>query len=301
MGPERLVIEEGGQTLVLPAGLKALLPWPETLANKYSRGHCVLFAGMERFGGAAVLATRAALRSGAGYVQVYTAGANVPLVRAAAPSAVTATWNAGVLGHLADAGPDRPLAYVVGPGFDPDDVDCRQVTLAALRAAAAAVVDGGALGVLAVRQARAVLESRAAAGHATVLTPHAGEAARLAHALGLSPEPEGAALAAALAEALQVSVLLKGPITYLAHEGRVITLSGASAGLARAGSGDVLAGILGGLLCQGMNPVDACVLAYGLHAFAGLIAEERFTTICMTPEDVTEAIPDAVKLIASLE
>ena len=277
------------------AALAALLPHPAATDNKYSRGKCILFAGMARYGGAAVLATRAAQRMGAGYTVVFTAAGNELLLRMSAPSAVCAVWSTAVLSRLQDTSPERPVAYVVGPGFDADDVDTRSVTCAVLKAAAPVLVDGGALSVLATRQARTLLENRRSAGHSTLITPHVGEAVRLWRALGPAETPdEPADFAAALAAELGVTCCLKGPLTFISDGERTACMAEGTAALAKAGTGDVLAGMAGALLAQGLAPFDAACLATTLHARAAVAAASELTDIAVLPEDVIEALPRAI-------
>ena len=265
------------------AALAALLPYPDANTDKYRRGMCVLFAGNARFGGAAVLATKACQRMGAGYVKVHTAPGNEVLIRLSAPSAVVRTWSSTVLAHLADAAERHPVAYVVGPGFDADDGDVRQILSAVLKTVAPVCVDGGALQMLATRQAKALLELRAQAGQATVITPHLGEAVKLAREL-----------VRFLAENLQVTAVLKGPLTFICHGAEIVCMDRGTAALAKAGTGDVLAGMAGALLAQGLEAPDAAVLATVLHALAGRIAAEAFTDIAVLPEDIIESIPRAI-------
>lgn len=278
----------------------ALLPWPNPVANKYSRGRCILFAGGPRYGGAAVLAARAAQRMGAGYTQVFTAVGNEGLIRAAVPSVVASTWSATVLSHLIDATQERPLAYVVGPGLDADDMDTRQVTCSVLRAAAPVVADGGAIAILATRQARTIMENRRSAGCSTIITPHLGEAVRLYRGLGSAETPDQPAdLARALAVELGVIACVKGPLTFISDGEATVCMSRGTAALAKAGTGDVLAGMTGALLAQGLAAADAAVLATTLHAMAGAIAAEAMTDIAVTPEDVIEALPRAIMALNS--
>ena len=273
----------------------ALLPWPSPTANKYTRGRCILFAGGPRYGGAAVLATRACQRLGAGYTQVFTVAGNEELIRGAAPSAVAGTWSATVLSHLPDTSDDRPVAYVVGPGLDADDADTRQVVFGVLKAAAPVIVDGGAISILAARQARTLLENRRSAGVSTVITPHVGEAMRLYRGLGFTDVPEDpAALAQILATELGAIAVVKGPLTFIADGESVVCMDRGTAALAKAGTGDVLAGMTGALLAQGLAAADAAVLATVLHAESGRLAAEALTDIAVTPEDVIEAIPRAI-------
>ena len=280
------------------AALAALLPYPDANTDKYRRGMCVLFAGNARCGGAAVLATRACQRMGAGYVKVHTAPGNELLIRLSAPSAVVRTWSPTVLAHLADAAERHPVAYVVGPGFDADDGDVRQILSAVLKTAAPVCVDGGALQMLATRQAKALLEVRAQAGQATVITPHLGEAVKLARALDEGFTVEGPReLVRFLAENLQVTAVLKGPLTFICHGAELVCMDRGTAALARAGTGDVLAGMVGALLAQGLKPEDAAVLATRLHAEAGRLASDGLTDIAVLPEDIIEAIPRAIMVL----
>ncbi|MBQ3386785.1 MAG: NAD(P)H-hydrate dehydratase [Eggerthellaceae bacterium] len=281
--------------------MAAKLPHPDPTANKYSRGKCVIFAGMPRYGGAAVLACRGAQRTGAGYTVVFTVTENAGLVRGAAPSAVVGTWSAAVLTRLEATTPERPVAYVVGPGFDADDVDTRQVTCGVLKAAAPAVVDGGALSVLGTRQARAILENRRSEGISTVITPHLGEAMRLYRALGFEETPaDPAQLAEALAAELGVVAVVKGPLTFIADSTETRLMDRGTAVLAKAGTGDVLAGMMGALLAQGLDAMDAAQLACLLHAEAGRIAAETYTDIAAIPEDIIASIPRAIMALDAL-
>ena len=280
--------------------LAELLPHPDSSTNKYRRGLCSLFAGSARYGGAAVLATRAAQRMGAGDVRVHTTPENELLIRLAAPSAVVGTWSASVLAHLEDFAQDRPLAYVVGPGFDSYDPDVRQVTCAVLKTAAPVCVDGGALGILGTRQARALLEARAGKSLESVITPHLGEGVRLAKALGRDEAcADPFELVRALAAELQVVCVLKGPLTFISNGAETVVMDRGTAALAKAGTGDVLAGMTGALLAQRLSAPAAAALATRLHAEAGRLAAEALTDIAVTPEDLIEAIPRAIMALDS--
>lgn len=298
--------------------LAALLPVPAADANKCSRGVLTLVAGAAPYPGAACLAAAAAQRAGAGYVQVVTAPENVRTVQAFRPSLVARSWDdwAGEASSLRASAPGKPCAYAVGSGFSPDDSLTTKLALFVLRQAEAPVlVDGGGLAAVATEEGRAVLLKRAERGLATVLTPHGGEAARLAAPLGLvSPDrdnrgdhPELAECvsgpsvlmeyAAALSQAYGATVVLKGPDTHVAHGTRVSAMREGTPALAKAGTGDVLAGTVGALLAQGLEAFDAALLGAVLHARAAKAAEARLTSICVTPEDVVEAIPLAVRTL----
>ena len=92
--------------------------------------------------------------------------------------------------------------------------------------------------------------------------------------------------------------MVKGPDTFVSDGEGVVRVTEGTAALAKAGTGDVLAGMLGALLAQGLDPLDASVLAVTLHARAGRIAADRLTTISVTAEDVAAAIPLAIRSVA---
>lgn len=281
------------------ARLAALVPWPAPDANKYTRGVLALVAGCARYPGAACLAAAAAQRAGAGYVTVACAPEALPVVRAFRPSLVARPWDAWAPSDLPAPRPGRPGAVVVGPGLDPADADDARRALAALGACAAPLLlDGGALAALATGEGRALAAARAAEERPLVLTPHGGEAARLARAARLDASADPAALAAELARAYGAVCVLKGPDTHVSDGARTVLVDRGTAALAKAGTGDVLAGVIGALLAQGLAPLDAAVLGATLHAEAGRAAEERLTVISVIPEDVIEALSDAFRRLA---
>ena len=270
------------------------IPWPAPDAHKYSRGKLTLIAGSARYPGAAVLAARASQRMGAGYTEVITDERVLDAVRASSPSLVARGFGEWDASELQATRPGKPCAICIGPGFVPDDEEGARLVRRVLKHACCPVlVDGGALPALGSKKALARLASRTEAGYATVVTPHAGEAARLAAAVGLGDgQPE--ALAAALARSLHAVVALKGPDTCLSDGVRTATMTEGTPALAKAGTGDVLAGMIAALLAQGVDAFDATLTGAVLHARAGRIAAERLTDISVCAEDVLEAIPEAI-------
>ncbi len=276
-----------------------LLPHPAQDANKYTRGQLLLIGGSERYPGAVCLAAHAAQRCGAGYVRAYCAPQTAPILVGRHPSVVAAPWDGLRGAYLPDSAEKKPVAYVVGPGMDVADAKQAALALKVLAGAKAPVlVDGGALGALATGEGRLAAKLRVEAGLPTVLTPHGGEAARLARAVRLdvrelSADPER--FASALSRAYGAVVALKGPDTWIAQGERVVCVSEGTAALAKAGTGDVLAGAIGAFLAQGLDAFDAAYLGVVLHAHAGCAAEAELTDIAVTPEDVIAHIPRVLK------
>ena len=194
--------------------------------------------------------------------------------------------------------PKKPVAFLVGSGFDAADPLSAKLTCAVLAAVRAPVlVDGGGLDALTSPEGRLVLRRRFVEGLPTVITPHTGEAARLAAPLEL-PCDDPARLSELLSLAYGVTVALKGPVTYVSDGDGVLRMADGTPALAKAGTGDVLAGMTAALLAQGLEPVDACMLATSLHARAARAAARRLTDICVVAEDVIESLPEAIKELA---
>jgi NAD(P)H-hydrate epimerase len=248
---------------------RATFPRPTVAGNKYGRGHAVVVGG-ERMTGAARLAAEAARRIGSGLVTVAAPEARFDLYAGGRPGTIVTPIvdAADVADLLAD---ERRNAILIGPGAGVVETT-RQWTMAALAAGKSCVLDADALTVFQPDPATLF----AAIASPTVLTPHEGEFRRLFPAAG-----DKAARARAAAAASGAVVVLKGADTVIAApDGRCAIEGGAPPDLATAGSGDVLAGFVLGLLAQGMPAFDAASAAVWLHGRIatdhgpGLIAED---------------------------
>ena len=255
-----------------PTLWRTLLPGPAPADHKYSRGHALVVGGDGAHSGAARLAARAALRAGAGLVTVHAPEAALA-VYASQLTAVMVASTADLEEALAD---ERRNALLIGPGCGVSPTT-RAQSLRALEAGKRCVLDADAL--TAFRDEPAALF--AALTPDSVLTPHEGEYGRLfAH--------EGGKLTRALAAAAECGavVVLKGADSVIADpDGRAAINANAPPTLATAGSGDVLAGFILGLLAQGMPAFEAAAAGVWLHgasaaAFGpGLIAEDLAETL----------------------
>lgn len=275
--------------------LFAAMPKLSEDANKYSRGKLLVVAGSARYPGAAALAAIASQRMGAGYTEVACSPKALDVVRAASPSLVVRSWKNLGAGDFPQPRAGHPCACLVGPGFDAASKTCNDLAFLALkRVTSPLVVDGGALGALSTEKGRALARRRFERGYATVATPHAGEAARLAEPFGL-PTSDPAELSRLLSLAYGVIALVKGPKSYISDGERISVVTDGGPELAKAGTGDVLAGMTGALLAQGADPFDACVLASTLHAWAGRAAADALTETCVVAEDVPRYLPAALK------
>lgn len=271
-----------------------LLPLPAEDANKYSRGRLTLIAGSSRYPGAALLASVAGQRAGAGYTEAYVDEGSVWRLQMARPSLVVKAWEDWVPEEESSSTPERPRAYVVGSGFEADgSLEKGLVRRLLKKGTSPVLIDGGALRLITGEKVRGFCRRRVQKGLPTVLTPHGGEAATLAKAAGVSADDESD-LSRELAQAYGACVVLKGPDTYISDGEGVYRMSLGSAALAKAGTGDVLAGIIGALLAQGLDAVDASVLGANLHALAGNLAARDLSPVSVCAEDVIEYLPKAI-------
>jgi hydroxyethylthiazole kinase-like uncharacterized protein yjeF len=297
------------------ADVARLLPRPGRESDKYRRGVLGIVAGSDRFPGAAALAVGGALRGGAGMVRLVSAEPAVAVVRQHWPEAiVTVTGPAGserAGGEIEAVG--RVQAWLAGPGMGTDDAAHRRLA-DVLATDLPVLVDADGLTLLA--RTPALVTGRMAA---TLLTPHAGELARL---LGADPADVAARRlehARAAAARFGACVLLKGSTTVIAPPGQgqdgqgpdgreqdgqepVLVNPTGTSWLATAGTGDVLAGLAGALLAQGVPVSEAAAAAAYLHGIAARYAAGG-AGLGMAGEapiaatDVIGALPEAIRRV----
>ena len=236
------------------ADVRACWPVPGPLDDKYTQGVVGILAGSAAYPGAAVLCTGAAVAATSGMVRY--AGA--------AAAEVVAHWPEVVIAS-SPAATGRVQAVVVGPGLGTDEAALETLTYA-LRTDLPVIVDADGLTVLAAHPH--LVLGRAAP---TVLTPHAGEYARLA---GEPPGVDRVAATRRLATTFGATVLLKGNVTVIAeaHSGQVYLNPAGGSWAATAGSGDLLSGIIGALLAAGLPAAQAAAAAAFVHARAANIS-----------------------------
>ncbi|HEY2331801.1 MAG TPA: NAD(P)H-hydrate dehydratase [Acidimicrobiales bacterium] len=242
--------------------LRTWLPHRSRDAHKWQAATWIV-AGSAAMTGAAVLATRGAQRAGASYVRLSVPGVAPGSVPDAPREAVS--WALPAHGWADDVadGDDRFRSLVVGPGLGRDSDDDVRRLLG--RVTVPLVLDGDGL------TAVAPLDGALPAG--AVITPHDGELRRL---LDRSPGPDRLDEARQLAARAGCTVLLKGSLTTVAgSDGTVLLANEGSARLATAGTGDVLSGIIGALLAQGLPPLEAAAGGAWLHGAAAAAGPAR--------------------------
>lgn len=253
-----LIAADGVARRLAPASLPRLAVRPKA-AHKGQFGHALVIGGDTGMGGAALLAAESALRCGAGLVSLATRAAHVPAALARRPELmVRGVSSSAELLRLAE----RADVLIVGPGIGREAWG-RVLVSAAASLACRQVWDADALNLLSEG-----LVARPSADW--LITPHPAEAARLLGITTAEVQADRPNAARALAQRYQAVVVLKGVGSLVASpDGRLALCSHGHPAMAGAGLGDVLSGILGALLAQGLPAFDAACLAVWLHACAG--------------------------------
>ena len=278
------------------------LPLPDPGGDKEERGRVLVIGGGVEIPGAVLLAATAALRAGAGKLQIATGRGIAPHLAIAMPEArvvgLPETAKGGIAPEsaslvLADAGACD--AVVVGPGMvDPPAARALTARLLEELDGPALVLDAAALPGLPDRR-----DALRRHGGRVVVTPHFGEMAGM---LDMKKEEVAAhplATAKRAAVFLGVVVVLKGPRTWIATpEGEAWMFRGGCVGLGTSGSGDVLAGVVGGLLARGADPARAALWAVHLHGAAGRRLTERQGRVGFLAREIAAEIP---RLLAETE
>jgi hydroxyethylthiazole kinase-like uncharacterized protein yjeF len=271
------------------------LPRREDDAHKGSVGRIIILGGSAdevSMIGAPALTANAALRGGAGLVQLFVPAAIRDVVASIAPCTTVRTMPADVVGLLRAAEEYQADVAVVGPGLGRTLAPSVIVEFVQ-RFEGPVVIDADGLNQIA-------LADRFRFDHPEriVMTPHPGEMQRLLVARGLEriAGPTSAsrrAAACALVEAYGCNAVLKGRGTVVTNGRRLYVNETGNSGMATAGTGDVLTGLIAALIGQGMVPFEASILSVYLHGLAGDFAAEELGRRSMTTLDLIEFLPDA--------
>lgn len=260
-----------------------LLPARNPMGHKGTFGRVYVYGGAVGYTGAPAYAGEAAFRCGCGLVFVGVPESVYPIVAAQCQGPMVKPVPDNTAALLADM--HRCDAAVIGPGLGREPAVQRQ-TLALLENLPLPIV----LDADGINAAAAHIHVLTGRRFPTVVTPHEGEFARL----GGSGTLNRGAGAAALADTLGAVVVRKGPGTVIAApDGRVWQNTTGNDALAKGGSGDVLAGMIGSFLAQGVEPFRAAALGVWLHGLAGDIGAKRLTAYAAVPQDIIRFLPDA--------
>ena len=285
-----LPLEPGPWGISEAADLAGLVPLPRREQHKRSRGVLLAVGGSTGMGGAPTLVGLGARRTGTGLLVLAVPASVADRVGAAVPEALTVHLpeaDGGITPDAVDACErwlGEATALAVGPGLGRSAATLEAVRALLARFERPAVVDAD--GLVALGTGAPLAERRAP----TLVTPHAGEFARLA------PDADGTRLhqAADRARRWGATVLLKGDHTVVAEPGgRLVVNPTGTPVLATGGTGDVLTGLTGALLAQGVAPFDAGRLGAWVHGRAGALAARALSPVSVAAADVAEHLPPA--------
>ncbi len=279
-------------TIVDEEDIKKRLIKRSLFAHKGQMGNALLIAGSYCMAGAAVLAAKACLRSGVGKVTVNSPKRNIPILQTTVPEAIVQMGSEEtIFAEATDT--DEFQALGIGPGLGQSEQTAIAFISQMRRTQCPIVADADALNILANHRAWMQQLPRG-----IILTPHPKEFDRIE---GHSADSyERLTKARNLAERIHGYVIIKGHYTAICMpDGHIMFNSTGNAGMATAGSGDVLTGIITGLLARGYKPEDACIVGVYLHGLAGDLAAEDIGEESLTASDIIQYLPKAFKKLAS--
>jgi NAD(P)H-hydrate epimerase len=282
---------------LISARVIGLVPRREQDGSKFTSGTVVVVGGSAGLTGAPTMAALSAQRTGAGYVQVAVPLSAQPVLQLKLLEGMTRALPEEDGGHTPQGVDEvkqlaeRAGALVLGPGLGRTDAALEFARAVAQEVDKPLLIDADGLNAHAGR-----LELLQGRPGPTVLTPHAGELARLLDTGSDEVETHRLACARAAAEQSGCVLLLKGDDTLVAAPGGPVAISpGATPALATAGTGDVLSGVIGAFLAKGLGAFEAAAAGALAHARAGGVAAERHGADHVIAGDVIEAIPEAMR------
>ena len=277
-------------TMVEEDDVRRLLHPRSPFAHKGTMGHALLVTGSYGMAGAAVLTARGCLRSGVGKVTIHTPKRNVTVLQTTVPEAIVHPDREETL--FSETVPTETFqAVAVGPGIGTSEQTAIAMIAQVRRTQCPLVIDADALNILASRRAWMQQLPKG-----VIMTPHPGELDRLEGQC--IDSYERLSKARQLAERIQGYVVLKGHHTAICMpDGHVTLNTTGNAGMATAGSGDVLTGIITGLLAQGYNQRDAAIVGVYLHGLAGDLAAEQMGEESMLSSDIVRFLPKAFQKV----
>lgn len=283
------IVRESGARLAWICGewVAPLLPARARDTHKGTYGHLLVVAGSRDRSGAAVLAARAALRGGAGLVTVACPAAVQDRIAIGVPEAMTTPLASRT---LPDVG---ATATAIGPGLGAGPQRLAAIDATLDRLEGPAVLDADALTALATSGRRA--------GARKILTPHPGEAGRLLGVSTADVQADRVHAARRIADTHGAVCVLKGHRTIVANpDGRLAVSTAGNPGMATAGTGDVLTGVVGALLAGGLPPYEAACAAVWLHARAGDAAAARRGEGGLVAGDLIDELPGVLARTAAM-
>ena len=274
------------------------LPQRRADSHKGDYGRALLIGGSRGMAGAIALAGMATLRSGAGLVKVAVPDAILDTVAGFEPSYMTSPLNSDSAGQISSSALDQirslaqeATAVACGPGVGRSEEVFDLVVQLFTSVDKPMVLDADALNALAAHR-----QELRSAGAPRVLTPHPGEFARLLGEKIISSD-ERITLARQFASEFNMVLVLKGHRTLITDGHRCVENTTGNPGMATGGTGDVLTGVITGLLCQGLSPFDAAQLGAHVHGLAGDLGADWQGQTGLIAHDLLRFLPEAFRQI----
>jgi NAD(P)H-hydrate epimerase len=254
-------------------------------SHKYQYGHVLVVGGSPGMVGAPLLSGMAALRTGAGLVTIAAPADVTDKLERRVKAIMTLTLPANLENFIKER---KVSVAVIGPGLQPT-AETASLVKELLRTDIPLIIDGGAL------------QNNLTFSKHAILTPHTGEFQRLTDVELPTARPDLKPIAIRFVKIHHVTLVLKGQPTYVAHsDGSLYENTTGNPGLATAGTGDVLTGVIASLIAQKIEPEKAAEIGVYLHGLAGDIAAAEKTEPGMIAGDVIEALPEALRRSGSL-
>lgn len=259
-------------------------------SHKGTFGHAMLIAGKRGMAGAAILSARAALRAGVGLLTVHTPTYNTPIIQSAVPEAIISEDDSST--HFSHApNTTKYDAIAIGPGLGISEESAQAFTELLEKETRPLIIDADALNLIG---AHPELLSMVPAN--SIITPHYRELQRIASKeFALNERLD---IARKLAGTYQLYIIVKGAYTAIVcPDQHILFNTTGNAGMATAGSGDVLTGILAALLAQNYTPYEACILSTFIHGLSGDISASEIGEISMISSDIIQKLSQAFKTL----
>lgn len=285
--PEKYIASAKAAAFLLnESHIKSCFPPIKRTRHKYQAGYVLSIAGSPGMPGAALLASFSALRAGAGIVRLFHPPGMEAELSAAPYELIREGWDSKKMGRL-EKEAERAKTVLIGPGIGRTPTAKKMLHQILKKIALPMVIDADALFFLAENP-----DWKLSKG--SIVTPHHGEMNLLLARFKSEKKNGMFEQCQAFAQEKKATVILKGAPTIIFHPGTTpLIITRGDPGMATAGSGDVLTGIIAGMLAQGLDPRTAAALSVYLHGRSGEMAASFMTSYCMTASDLIEFLPDS--------
>ena len=279
--------------------IRELFPQRSDKGNKGTFGNLLVVAGSEHMTGALVMAVSSALRSGVGLVRAFSTEEALMPVKVNCPCALLSSYEEDDPLRKLESILKKTSATLIGPGLDTNDKRNKDILMYLIENSKRLIIDASALTILASLRCYGLNKRRDKGLEPAILTPHIGEFKRFdIPSLDFEnlEDKELLKVIKDFASDNDVILVLKNHNTLVTTpDGKCYYNYGDNSGMAKGGSGDVLAGLMGGFLASGFEPVNAANCAVYVHSRAGRLAAEEKTKLFMLPTDVIEKFPQVYK------